>query len=167
MSGGVVCKVCNTENTPDAMYCQNCKTRLQMPDTLKLPGQSGSPAQYSRLYPGQLEAGTLVLSFLGRRDPLLVPIDDDIILGRAGPNDPETLVDLNPLRAGLLGVSRQHAVIRPHEQGYTIEDLDSTNGTWVNNTPLPPGPPRILNSGDQIQLGELILIIAFEKNAQV
>ena len=120
MSGGIVCKICQTENTPDALYCQNCQTRLRMPDTLKLPGQSESHAKYSRLYPGHLEAGTLVLSFLGRRDPLLIPIDEDIILGRAGPNVPNTLVDLTPLRAGILGVSRQHAVIRPHEQGYTI-----------------------------------------------
>ncbi|MCA9129348.1 MAG: GGDEF domain-containing protein [Planctomycetales bacterium] len=50
-------------------------------------------------------------------------------------------------------VSRQHAVIRFGEDGYTIEDLGSTNGVIVNDELL---SLRLLRTGDRIQLGKRI-----------
>lgn len=57
------------------------------------------------------------------------------------------------------GISRQHARILVAEQEYEIEDLGSTNGTFVNGTPVQKEPLRHL---DVIGLGkdiELIFLI--------
>ncbi len=51
-------------------------------------------------------------------------------------------------------VSRQHAQIIRHEGGFSIEDLGSTNGTFVNGLRASGMAP--LNHGDTIELGEAI-----------
>ena len=52
-------------------------------------------------------------------------------------------------------VSRQHARLRPHGEGFIVEDLDSSNGTYVNGRPV---REHRLASGDQIQLGGTLLL---------
>jgi hypothetical protein len=51
-------------------------------------------------------------------------------------------------------VSAHHAEIHPAGQGYTITDLGSTNGTFVNGELLARGVPRMLNQGDTIRIGD-------------
>jgi len=51
-------------------------------------------------------------------------------------------------------VSLHHAEIRPGGQGYSIIDLRSLNGTFVNEQALIPGMPRPLNQGDTIRIGD-------------
>jgi hypothetical protein len=62
-------------------------------------------------------------------------VSNDIVLG-----DPE--------------VSRQHARLTRTPGGYVLEDLGSTNGTFVNGERLVS--PRVLNSGDLIALSEKV-----------
>jgi len=74
-------------------------------------------------------------------------------------------VDVSALGADVGGVSRRHCIIR--QQGgppgaggtgqYTIEDLASTNHTFVNKVQLPANVPQPLNSGDEVRLGRLVL----------
>ncbi|WP_101757060.1 FHA domain-containing protein [Oceanicoccus sp. KOV_DT_Chl] len=49
--------------------------------------------------------------------------------------------------------SRQHARITVDDGQLTIEDLNSTNGTYVNNSKL--HRPQILNEGDVIQFDSI------------
>lgn len=51
--------------------------------------------------------------------------------------------------------SSHHAEIRPDGQGYSIIDLGSTNGTFINEQPLERNVPRMLNPGDTIRIGDL------------
>ncbi len=51
-------------------------------------------------------------------------------------------------------VSRIHADIRSEAGVYYIEDMGSSNGTYVNHTPLPMGNRHRLRSGDRISLGK-------------
>ena len=51
-------------------------------------------------------------------------------------------------------VSRQHASIRGEANGYWLTDLDSLNGTFVNDQRLSSEPYRLRN-WDTIKLGEL------------
>ncbi|MEH1862634.1 MAG: FHA domain-containing protein [Nostoc sp.] len=51
-------------------------------------------------------------------------------------------------------VSRIHARIQIHINNYFIEDLGSSNGTFVNNTRLEPRTPCQINLGDRIDLGQ-------------
>jgi adenylate cyclase len=50
-------------------------------------------------------------------------------------------------------VSRQHAMIRLHAEGYRIYDLDSANGTMVNDRDL--DQPVLLQDGDVITLADI------------
>lgn len=67
----------------------------------------------------------------------------------------------------MTSVSRRHARISRGQGGYIIEDLGSSNGTFVNNQPLTG--PRLLVNGDMIGLGpevQLELSLAVAPSAQ-
>ena len=66
-------------------------------------------------------------------------------------------IDLTPHGGEAGGVSRRHARIALRGGQWTIEDLNSTNFTFVNNQRLNPGAPQALNNGDQIRLGRVVL----------
>lgn len=51
-------------------------------------------------------------------------------------------------------VSRIHADIRVEGDAYYIEDVGSSNGTYINNMPLLPGNRHRLRPGDRIALGK-------------
>ena len=40
-----------------------------------------------------------------------------------------------------------------------IEDLGSTNGTVVNQNPLPPGTPAAVHSGTRLKIGDVALTV--------
>ncbi len=50
--------------------------------------------------------------------------------------------------------SSHHAEIRASENGYTLTDLSSTNGTFVNEQQLSKNEPRQLNASDTIRIGD-------------
>jgi predicted component of type VI protein secretion system len=64
-------------------------------------------------------------------------------------------------------VSRKHARLTVQSDGYVIEDLGSTNGTFVNNQRLIG--PHMLRPGETIMLGEKISleyeVLGFDPNA--
>jgi diguanylate cyclase (GGDEF)-like protein len=51
-------------------------------------------------------------------------------------------------------VSRRHAKIEPLPEGYFVLDLQSTNGTFVNDKPI--DAPTLLNDGDYLRVGNCI-----------
>jgi len=63
------------------------------------------------------------------------------------------------------GVSRRHAMLRRDADGISVMDLDSTNGTMVNNTELPPDSRRLLKNGDEIIVGRWTRITLRSVNA--
>ncbi len=78
-----------------------------------------------------------------------------ITIGRATPDQewPPT-IDLSQDDS----VSRRHAEIRRTRDGYTITDLKSTNGTWVNGRRIPSGETVALADGDRVAVGRLSLL---------
>ncbi|NJN17137.1 MAG: FHA domain-containing protein [Oscillochloris sp.] len=68
-----------------------------------------------------------------------------LTIGRTSDN---TLV----IASGL--ASRRHAEIRYDGTGYTVVDLQSSNGTLLNGLRLPPLQPQPLRPGDQITIGD-------------
>jgi pSer/pThr/pTyr-binding forkhead associated (FHA) protein len=55
-------------------------------------------------------------------------------------------------------VSRRHARVTFRNNVHMIEDLGSTNGTFVNRgRRLLPGSPQVLNDGDEIIVGKTFL----------
>ncbi|MGN0342200.1 MAG: DUF6382 domain-containing protein [Roseburia sp.] len=51
------------------------------------------------------------------------------------------------------GVSRTHVRISKEGETYYIEDMNSTNGTWLNDTMLTYRKPEVLNMYDQVVIG--------------
>lgn len=83
-------------------------------------------------------------------------VSEETLIGRSDPVDQiEPDVDLSYCGGFEQGVSRRHAVITFHEDGYTLEDLGSTNGTVVNREKVVPGSPVTLVEGDVIHLGRM------------
>ena len=52
------------------------------------------------------------------------------------------------------GISRLHATLVRENGEYIIEDLNSTNGTWINGEQLTPRTPYVLHEGDKISFAE-------------
>jgi len=66
-------------------------------------------------------------------------------------------IDLTPHGGEVGGVSRRHARLMLRNGQWLIEDLNSTNFTFVNNQRLAPGAPLALKDGDQIRMGRVVL----------
>ena len=73
--------------------------------------------------------------------------DGESVIGR----DPTSAVQLDAA-----GISRRHARIVVTPSDATIEDLDSKNGTWVNEKPI--SGAVALHDGDRISVGPIVAI---------
>lgn len=66
-------------------------------------------------------------------------------------------------------VSRRHVALRYQNGSYIIEDLGSTNGTFINGQRL--SAPHVLRPGEMIMLGEAVTLVyeatQFDPNATV
>jgi DNA-binding response OmpR family regulator len=88
---------------------------------------------------------------------LLLWMDGDEIKGRWSLARPETTIgrwEDNDVVVDDRWVSRTHARVRREGERYTIEDLDSKNGTFVNGRRI--AEPVALADGDEIQVTPLI-----------
>ena len=54
------------------------------------------------------------------------------------------------------GMSRHHFVITPRDNAFFVEDLNSTNGTWVNKQRLVE--PHELKVFDRIRAGQALFV---------
>jgi hypothetical protein len=76
-----------------------------------------------------------------------------MLVGRpTSKNDVPVDVDLSPLDKKKV-VSRKHAVIRQEGENLILIDIQSRNGTWINETRLTPEKPYRLNYDDRIYFG--------------
>ena len=55
-------------------------------------------------------------------------------------------------------VSKAHARLRRSEAYFEIEDLDSSNGTFINDEKLAPKQGKELKSGDLVRFGRMALV---------
>ncbi|MBZ0298342.1 MAG: FHA domain-containing protein, partial [Anaerolineae bacterium] len=120
----------------------------------------------------RLYSDIIALVVLGQEQPILLKGGEKTILGRYSPGETTPSVDLTPYNANLLGVSRKHAAISRATTGYLLEDLASTNGTWLNEKKLLANTPIPVQSGDLIRLGQLGLYVYFDigqsdKNSEI
>src|SRR5512146_3008359 len=93
---------------------------------------------------------------IGKVFPLEAP---DITIGRESTN----IISINDVE-----VSRKHARVELRGNSYIIQDLGSTNGTFINGQR--GTSPQVLNPGDPVALGEGIVLAyesAFDPNATV
>jgi multimeric flavodoxin WrbA len=86
-------------------------------------------------------------------------LQDEVLIGRVKPEvTPAPDVDLVPHGGDRMGVSRHHARMLRGSGGWVLEDLESTNGTFLNGEQLSPGRQVRVSTGDLIRFGTLTLI---------
>ncbi len=95
-------------------------------------------------------------------DSMQVCLAHPMVLGRADQNDDDHLIDLSAYGATEKGVSHQHASLEIINKTLMLTDLNSLNGTFLNQERLSPNQPRILRDGDEMQLSQLVMHIYYE-----
>ena len=80
--------------------------------------------------------------------------------------EPEVRIGRDPsnsLAISDLSLSRRHCVIARKSDEYTLRDLDSRNGTFVNGRVI---SEKQLNHGDQISVGESVLVFLLKEDPE-
>lgn len=90
----------------------------------------------------------LTVSLKNREIQRLIPAKSSITIGRAPEND---------ITLSHEDVSRCHVNLEQVDDAWLIQDLDSMNGTLLDNTPLSPGEKVLWPADKPLKIGEYIL----------
>jgi ribosomal protein L32 len=171
----IQCPSCGADNLPGSTFCSNCGIRMIAVEVgaavppapapeetlVSEPAPEIIAAEEEAAVGREIPPSTGVRRFIVRdtgAEIVLPSADGEYILGREDPISgvfPE--IDLNPYQGEHYGVSRRHAKLIIDAGLAFIEDLDSTNFTFVDRKKLPPRTPTALSSGDDVRLGKLVL----------
>ena len=149
------CPSCKLGIDANSVVCRHCGAKLD----LTPPGSTGNHSLVAGL--PRPKAGLAVYPS-GTTTPIAITEDKEFILGRETSGGAERMVDLTNLDGFAMGVSRRHAMIRAAESGYTLIDLNSSNGTWLNGQILVPTFSYEMPSGSNVQLGHLKLVVIYQ-----
>ena len=164
----LLCPECQKQNSIIADTCVYCGASLERrrrePISTKeldkgpeLETRAGLCEEHLK----ELPSGALALVVIDEDEPIVVPNPESIVLGRIANIEDIPNVDISLYSNLGHGISRKHARITKEQGKYMIEDLGSTNGTWVNRQRLMPGKPHELHSGDMVVLGAFPLTVCF------
>jgi serine/threonine protein kinase len=131
---GPTCSNCGYVNKEGARFCARCGTPLVSPPQARLVIKSPRSSW-------EMTIDSDLPCRIGRRDPSKF-------------HYPE--LDLAEHDRGI--ASRHHATIQRSEDFYTLTDLGSTNGTYINGTRIAPFDVQRLRHGDRIKIGEVEII---------
>jgi len=166
----ITCIDCGANQYPGTLFCQECGKLLLD------AGQATNVLPFSdfdiQAMPSPVDVQTLEPTEAVKKIMFVIPssrrrfeatLETQIRVGRA---DPEANVmpelDLTPDQGIENGVSRMHAAFQLAKQGVILIDLGSTNGTSLNNARLPARQPFIVQSGDEVRFGDLLVHIFFD-----
>ena len=129
-------------------------------ESVNLDNQAGSsvpePAQNRESYVAsatQLQLQTASLLHLQSNTKIELPLDLDVVhIGKPNGQIPPD-IDVAGFSDSEV-VSRVHADIRIEGDTFYIEDVGSSNGTYINHSPLVRGNRHRLRPGDRISLGK-------------
>ncbi len=174
MSQGFFCPHCQLRNEEDAEVCVHCGFKF---DGFKRPSfttvnvghmtQPSSPPQNRcEKYAPQLEKQALAIFVMDEAEPILLHDVTEIILGRESLGLQEQDLNLASYGPLELGISRRHAQINWEDGSFWLEDLRSTNGTWLNQERIAAGKAYKLKPSDNIWIGPLKLMVCFAPNEE-
>jgi pSer/pThr/pTyr-binding forkhead associated (FHA) protein len=143
----VYCHECGFQNPETANFCSKCGARLQSEDpseqTLTFTAEeiAEDPAAALGDVTGKGPA-LVVRSGGGRAGESFLPADDRTLIGRS----PDCDIFLDDVT-----VSRKHAELTRSGDRFTIADLGSLNGTFVNRRRIESVE---LDDDDEVQIGK-------------
>lgn len=167
--GAVVCAYCNTLLKPDHHKTVLLHNIQEVTGALSDSFDeilASPPPKKERFMDFEIPSKGIVFIGIENGKPVAIQQENAFILGRSSVEikTKEPLVDLAPFNALEYGISRVHALIRKTKDGYQITDLDSSNGTWLENQRLIPKKPYPLDSGNRIRLGRMHLLVFYPRN---
>jgi hypothetical protein len=168
MSEAKFCPVCHHKNDAEATICSFCSSPLMngataLGDTTEniTDLEPGSTRIFmpSVDYLAGVPDDALALFMMDEQEPIIIESSTDVVLGRLVEGIGDEAIDLTEYGGVELGVSRRHAKITCVDGVYLLEDLGSTNGTWLNQRRLTPGVPHRLHNHDVIMVGRLRMTV--------
>lgn len=178
----LTCPQCGHQNPITALKCENCQADLE--STLKdREGSSTKPLDEPEIIETRhiddllnadeelntgraLMQGDLVLIVQqgGKQYRIENSQLQEVVLGR---RNRETgfipTVDFTDVGGQKYGVSRRHATLSRRDNHLVLIDHSSGNGTYLNGKRLMPEQPRVVRDADMIRLGQLELLVSFQK----
>jgi FHA domain/zinc-ribbon domain len=143
----VYCPECGFQNPETANYCSRCGALLVV--------EAGGETTMTFDVDDEGEGEESLLQSLGITGPALVVRSGGGMAGQSfQPEDGRTLVGRSPECQIFLDdvtVSRRHAEIVRDGDTFTIRDLGSLNGTYVNRKRI---ESTVLENDDEVQIGK-------------
>jgi hypothetical protein len=144
----VYCPECGFQNLESANYCSRCGALLVTEEAVDDSTMTFSAEEIE-------EDGGVGLEELGVEGPTLVVRSGG---GRAGEQFPlertQTTIGRTPdcdIFLDDVTVSRRHAIVAKGARTFTLEDLGSLNGTFLNRHRIEQAD---LENGDEVQIGK-------------
>jgi hypothetical protein len=141
----VYCPECGFQNPETANFCAKCGSALVREaggeTTMSMPADE-TPEELSALDETIAGPALVVRSGGGRAGETFRPADDRTLIGRS----PDCDIFLDDVT-----VSRRHAELLANEGRFTIRDLGSLNGTFVNRRRIESVE---LEDDDEVQIGK-------------
>jgi hypothetical protein len=166
----IKCPVCQAEHPENTLFCDECGSYLQggnqkETDPLAAAEVTWMEREETIEVPEEevVSPVSLKLSIPDSGRDVDLPLTKEVNIGRLDPAS-ASFPDIDLTSDGGLekGVSRRHAKITRRGSEVFIEDLGSINGTFLNRKKLTPYLPQALKSGDELQLGRLILQVSLQ-----
>jgi hypothetical protein len=166
----IKCPVCQAEHPKNTLFCDECGSYLhggdqKETDPLAAAEVTWMEREEATEVPEEevVSPVSLKLSIPDSERDVELPLTKEVNIGRLDPAS-ASFPDIDLTNDGGLekGVSRRHAKITRRGSEVFIEDLGSINGTFLNRKKLTPYLPQALKSGDELQLGKLILRVSFQ-----
>jgi pSer/pThr/pTyr-binding forkhead associated (FHA) protein len=164
VTGSQACSACGAPNLAEARFCDQCGSPLgpgtQPRQAAPAARPAPPPAALAETMPeaparSRFVSGRLALEPTGTRLEF-PPGRKEIFVGREDPiSDIFPEVDLTPFGGEAAGVSRRHARFTLVEGELVVEDLDSTNFTFVNRKRVMPGARQAVKNGDELRFGRM------------
>ncbi|MGI8446989.1 MAG: FHA domain-containing protein [Streptosporangiaceae bacterium] len=165
----IYCTRCGQANPDDARFCLHCGTMLARAGAER-PGETTSTISLG----GDLAEADYE-DFTDQAAPEdSLPPGTALLVVRRGPNaGSRFLLDHDITTAGRhrdsdiflddVTVSRRHAEFYRHGDRFTVRDVGSLNGTYVNQERIEEAP---LNGGDEVQIGKFRLVFLTGRRPQ-
>ncbi|MGW1888371.1 FHA domain-containing protein [Streptomyces sp. NPDC001970] len=166
-----VCTRCGHRNAEASRFCSNCGAPLRPGVPAERASETTSTISISGLEAYEAEAtGQTPLPSLSPEAQAAVdalPLGSALLVVRRGPNSGSRfLLDGELTTAGRhpqsdiflddVTVSRRHVEFRRSPDGsFTVTDVGSLNGTYVNREPI---DSVVLSNGDEVQIGKYRLV---------